>query len=235
MRATNGAARHRMIKRIKKRASGYYSGRHKMYRVMCEALRRADVQAFASRKQKKRTFRGLWIKRISIACRDLGITYSRLISGLQKADIRLDRKQLSELAIHQPEAFKQVIEQAAAALKAASPVATPTGIKGYFEIVPTTDGRFYFNLKAGNHEIILTGTPHATVVAVKALLNQVRAVAANDAAYAIETAKNGEVFFNLVANGVKLGHSETYPTTAVLHKGQESVKRNGLTLKVIER
>lgn len=118
MRATNGAARHRMIKRIQKRAKGYYSGRHKMYRVMCEALRRADVQAFASRKQKKRTFRSLWIKRISIGCRELGITYSRLISGLQKADIRLDRKQLSELAIHQPDAFKQIIEQAKKALAA---------------------------------------------------------------------------------------------------------------------
>jgi len=118
MRATNGAARHKMIKRIKKLARGYHSGRHKMYRVICEALRRADVQAFASRKQKKRNFRQLWIRRISTGCRTYGITYSRLVSGLQKADIRLDRKQLSELAIHQPEAFKDIIERAKKALAA---------------------------------------------------------------------------------------------------------------------
>ena len=116
MRATNGAARHRMIKRAMKRASGFFSGRHKMYRVVCEALRRADVQAFMGRKLKKREFRGLWIKRISTASRAEGITYSRLIAGLNKADIRMDRKQLSELAIHQPDAFKVVIAQAKAAL-----------------------------------------------------------------------------------------------------------------------
>jgi large subunit ribosomal protein L20 len=139
MRATNGAARHRMIKRIKKRARGYHSGRHKMYRVMCEALRRGDVQAFASRKQKKRTFRGLWIKRISIACRAEGITYSRLISGLAAADIRLDRKQLSELAIHQPEAFNSVIAQAKAALvtKTQSEVGSPVE----FGFRPVRSGR----------------------------------------------------------------------------------------------
>jgi large subunit ribosomal protein L20 len=118
MRATNGASRHRMIKRIKKRAKGFYSGRHKMYRVICEAVRRAEVQAFIGRKLKKRQFRQMWIKRISIACREQGITYSRLIFALQKADIRMDRKQLSELAIHQPEAFKAVVEQAKAAVAA---------------------------------------------------------------------------------------------------------------------
>lgn len=120
MRATNGASRHRMIKRMKVRAKGFYSGRHKMYRVICEAVRRAEVQAYIGRKLKKRQFRQLWIKRINIACRPQGITYSRLISGLQKADIRLDRKQLSELAVHQPEAFAGVVSQAKAALAAAA-------------------------------------------------------------------------------------------------------------------
>jgi large subunit ribosomal protein L20 len=118
MRATNGAARHKMIKRLKKRARGYWSGRHKMYRVICEALRRGDVQAFASRKQKKRTFRALWIKRLSTASRELGITYSRLIAGLQKADIRLDRKQLSELAVNHPAAFAEIIAKVKAAIAA---------------------------------------------------------------------------------------------------------------------
>ncbi|MBA3709709.1 MAG: 50S ribosomal protein L20, partial [Planctomycetes bacterium] len=65
MRATNGASRHRMIKRMKKRARGFYSGRHKMYRVICEAVKRAEVQAFAGRKLKKRQFRQMWIARIS--------------------------------------------------------------------------------------------------------------------------------------------------------------------------
>jgi large subunit ribosomal protein L20 len=118
MRATNGASRHRMIKRLKKRARGYYSGRHKMYRVICEAVRRAEVQSFHGRKLKKRQFRQLWIKRISIACREQGISYSRLIAGLQKVDIRLDRKQLSELAIHQPAAFAEICAKAKAAVAA---------------------------------------------------------------------------------------------------------------------
>lgn len=116
MRAHNGAARHQSVKRIKKLASGYYSGRHKMYRVICEAVKRAERMSFYSRKRKKRDFRRLWITRISIACRQLGLPYSRLICGLQKVDIRLDRRQLSELAINQPEAFADVVKQAKAAL-----------------------------------------------------------------------------------------------------------------------
>ena len=119
MRATNGAARHRSVKRIKKMARGYYSGRHKMYHVICEAVMRAERTGFTDRKLKKRNFRQLWIKRISIASRALGeqgLNYSRLIAGLQKADIRLDRKQLSELAIHQPAAFADVVAKAKAAL-----------------------------------------------------------------------------------------------------------------------
>jgi large subunit ribosomal protein L20 len=118
MRATNGASRHKMIKRIKKRASGFFSGRSKMYRVVCEAVRRAEQMSFNGRKLKKRQFRQMWIRRISIECRKLGITYSRLIAGLEKADIRLDRKQLSELAIHQPAAFAEVVGKAKAAVAA---------------------------------------------------------------------------------------------------------------------
>ena len=127
MRTTNGAARHSAVKRLKKRARGFYSGRHKMYHVICEAVMRAERTAYVGRKLKKRDFRRLWITRISIACRALGeqgMPYSRLIAGLQKADIRLDRKQLSELAIHQPAAFADVVSKAKAALAAARPVAT---------------------------------------------------------------------------------------------------------------
>jgi large subunit ribosomal protein L20 len=116
MRATNGAARHRMQKRIKRQARGFIGGRHKMYRVIVESVKRAEQQAFVGRKLKKRDFRQLWIARINIACRALGLPYSRLISGLHKADIRLDRKQLSELAIHQPNAFAEIVNKAKAAL-----------------------------------------------------------------------------------------------------------------------
>ena len=122
MRATNGAARHRSKARLLKKAKGYYSGRRKMYTVACEAVMRAEQMGFRNRKEKKREFRALWIRRISISCRGMGeagIPYSRLIAGLQLADIRLDRKQLSELAIHQPTAFADVVKQAKAALIAA--------------------------------------------------------------------------------------------------------------------
>jgi large subunit ribosomal protein L20 len=125
MRATNGAARHRSKKRLLKKAKGFYSGRRKMYTVACEAVMRAEQTAFRSRKEKKRDFRRLWIRRISIASRalgDEGLAYSRLIAGLQKADIRLDRKMLSELAIHQPAAFADVVKKAKAALIAAGTV-----------------------------------------------------------------------------------------------------------------
>lgn len=119
MRATNGAARHRSQKRIKDRAKGFYGGRHRLFRVAVESVKRAEQQAFISRKRKKREYRQLWIARINIASRALGVPYNRLIAGLQKADIRLDRKQLSELAIHQPAAFADVVNRAKAALAAA--------------------------------------------------------------------------------------------------------------------
>jgi len=126
MRATNGAARHNAVKRLKKRARGFYSGRHKMYHVICEAVMRAERTAYVGRKLKKRDFRRMWITRISIACRALGengLPYSRFIAGLQKADIRLDRKQLSELAIHQPAAFADIVAKAKAALVRPAPAA----------------------------------------------------------------------------------------------------------------
>jgi large subunit ribosomal protein L20 len=122
MRATNGAARHQSKKRLLKRAKGFYSGRRKMFSVASEAVMRAEQMGFRNRKEKKREFRQLWIRRISIASRNLGeqgLPYSRLIAGLQAADIRLDRRQLSELAIHQPEVFASIVSQAKAALAAA--------------------------------------------------------------------------------------------------------------------
>ena len=133
MRATNGASRHRSKARLLKKAKGFYSGRRKMYTVASEAVMRAEQMGFRGRKEKKRDFRRLWIRRISIAARGLGeggVSYSRLIAGLQLADIRLDRKQLSELAIHQPAAFADVVKQAKAAL-AAAPSSQGPGAFGY--------------------------------------------------------------------------------------------------------
>ena len=118
MRATNGAARHKMQKRVMKRAKGFIGGRHRLYRVAVESIKRAEQQAFVGRKRKKREFRRLWITRINIACRALGVPYNRFIQGLGKADIRLDRRQLSELAIHQPQAFADIVNQVKAALAA---------------------------------------------------------------------------------------------------------------------
>ena len=116
MRATNVPAKHRAKKRLMKKARGFYAGRSKMYRHVLAGIKRAEHQAFVSRKLKKRDFRRLWITRINIASRQLGLPYSRLISGLQRAGIVLDRKQLSELAIHQPEAFAKVVDLAKAEL-----------------------------------------------------------------------------------------------------------------------
>ncbi|MFW5828821.1 MAG: 50S ribosomal protein L20 [Planctomycetota bacterium] len=116
MRATNSASRHKAKKQIMKRARGFYGSRHRSLRQALQATKRAEAEAFSGRKQKKRDYRKLWITRVNIAARDNGITYSQLIAGLHKADIRLDRKQLSELAIHQPEAFSQICGQAKAAL-----------------------------------------------------------------------------------------------------------------------
>jgi large subunit ribosomal protein L20 len=139
MRATNGASRNRSKKRLLKQAKGFYSGRRKMYTVACEAVMRAEQMGFRGRKEKKRDFRRLWIRRISIASRalgDQGMPYSRLIAGLQVADIRLDRKQLSELAIHQPAAFADVVKQAKAALAGATSSQGP----GAFGYRPQKDG-----------------------------------------------------------------------------------------------
>jgi len=116
MRVTSVPARHRAKKRLFKRARGFHAGRSKMYRHVIQAVKRAENTAFVGRKLKKRDFRRLWITRINIASRQHGLPYSRLIAGLQRAGVVLDRKQLSELAIHQPEAFGKVVERAREAL-----------------------------------------------------------------------------------------------------------------------
>lgn len=118
MRTRKGAARHQANKRLLKRASGYVGGRRKLLRTAKETLVRAGAFAYRDRRTKKREFRRLWIVRISAACEQQGLRYSQFIHGLQKANIGLDRKQLSELAVNDPAAFQVVVEQVKVALAA---------------------------------------------------------------------------------------------------------------------
>jgi large subunit ribosomal protein L20 len=116
MRSTNNPASRRRRKRVLKRASGAIGGRHRLFQNAKETVRRALAFAFRDRKQKKRVVRSMWIQRINAACRQNGMPYSRLINGLSMAGVKLDRKMLSEIAIHDEAAFKAIIERARKAL-----------------------------------------------------------------------------------------------------------------------
>lgn len=104
-RARSGKTVTRGRKRLRKLTKGYRAGRRNLYRQAVVTHIRAGVFAFRDRRAKKRVFRRLWILRISAACRDRGIRYSQLIAGLQRAKVEIDRKMLSELAIHDPATF----------------------------------------------------------------------------------------------------------------------------------
>ena len=110
MRVRAGKARHRSKKRLFKEARGNFLGRRKLLRSMKETVLRARAFAWAHRKLKKREFRALWITRLSAACRSRGLNYSNFIHGLSVAGVALDRKTLSELAIHEPEVFDEIVE-----------------------------------------------------------------------------------------------------------------------------
>src|SRR5918996_5565799 len=105
MRTTIGAARRRKKNRLFKKAKGYTGGRGRLIRSVKETLLRAEAFAFRDRRARKREFRKLWIIRINAACRERGLKYSEFINGITKANIMLDRKSLSELAIHDAAAF----------------------------------------------------------------------------------------------------------------------------------
>lgn len=113
-RAKRGFKARRRRNRILKAASGFRGGRRTMYHRAVEAVRHAWMHAYVSRKQRKRTMRRLWIVRINAATRQHGLSYSRFIEGLTKANIGLDRKVLADLAIMDPEAFGKVVEAARA-------------------------------------------------------------------------------------------------------------------------
>ncbi|HRX86670.1 MAG TPA: 50S ribosomal protein L20 [Phycisphaerae bacterium] len=111
-RARTGAARHRRKVRLLKAAKGYRGGRSKLYRTAADAVTRAGVYAYRDRRQRRRQFRSLWVIRLSAACKERGMAYSRFIYGLHAAKVALNRKMLSEMAIHDPEAFNAVFELA---------------------------------------------------------------------------------------------------------------------------
>ena len=113
-RVKRGFKARRRRKKILKMASGYYGGRHRLFRTATEAVDKALCYAYRDRKAKKRDFRALWIARISAAARLNGISYSKLIGGLKKANVELDRKVLANMAALDPEAFSKVVKIATA-------------------------------------------------------------------------------------------------------------------------
>ena len=115
-RVKRGVTAHAKHKKILKAAKGYYGRRKNTIRVAKQAVERAQQYAYRDRKRKKRTLRALWIQRLNAAVRPFGLTYSRFINGLDKAGVVVDRKVLSDLAIHEPAAFAAIVGQAQTAL-----------------------------------------------------------------------------------------------------------------------
>ncbi len=109
-RSTTGPASHRRRKKIRQQAKGFRGGRSKLHRTAREAVMRSMAQAYRGRKQKKRDFRALWITRIRAGVKREGISYSRFMGLLGKAGISVNRKIMSELAIHHPDVFSRLVQ-----------------------------------------------------------------------------------------------------------------------------
>jgi large subunit ribosomal protein L20 len=117
-RSVAGTKRKDHRKKILGRAKGFWGRRHSNYKVAKDAVAKALSYAYRDRRDRKGSFRRLWIARINAACRTEGISYSRFIEGLAKAQVTVDRKMLADLAIRDPAGFTAVVEKAKAALKA---------------------------------------------------------------------------------------------------------------------
>ncbi|MEO7318743.1 MAG: 50S ribosomal protein L20 [Chthoniobacteraceae bacterium] len=117
-RATNSPASRARRKKVIEKASGFRGRRSKLFRYAKNAVMKAETWAYRDRKTRKRNFRMLWQQRINAAARALGLTYSRFMEGIKAANIQVDRKILSDLAITDEAAFKAIFEQAKAALEA---------------------------------------------------------------------------------------------------------------------
>jgi large subunit ribosomal protein L20 len=117
-RVKRGVTSHAKHKKVFKAAKGFYGRRKNTIRIAKQAVEKANQYAFRDRKRRKRTFRALWIQRLNAAVRPFGLNYSKFIDGMAKAGIMVDRKVLSDLAIHEPAAFQVIVEKAKAALPA---------------------------------------------------------------------------------------------------------------------
>jgi large subunit ribosomal protein L20 len=111
-RVKRSVAARKRRRRILKKAKGYYGARSKLFRVAREAVEKAGVYAYTGRKQRKRQFRSLWIARINAAAREHDLSYSRLIEGLKKSGVEVDRKILAQLAVDDPQSFGKLAELA---------------------------------------------------------------------------------------------------------------------------
>jgi len=117
-RVKGGVASHARHRKVVKAAKGYYGARSRNFRTATQAVDKANQYATRDRKNRKRSFRALWIQRINAAVRSIDetLTYSRFINGLSLAGIEVDRKVLADLAVHEPDAFGAIVSQAKAAL-----------------------------------------------------------------------------------------------------------------------
>lgn len=115
-RVKRGVVARRRHKKILNQAKGYYGARSRVFRVAKQAVIKAGQYAYRDRRNRKRAFRALWIARINAGARANGLSYSRLIAGLKKANVEIDRKVLADLAMNEQQAFAAVVEKAKAAL-----------------------------------------------------------------------------------------------------------------------
>ena len=115
-RVKRGVVARRRHKKILNQAKGYYGARSRVYRVAKQAVIKAGQYAYRDRRNRKRAFRALWIARINAGARANGLSYSRLIAGLKKANVEIDRKGLADLAMNEQQAFAAVVEKAKASL-----------------------------------------------------------------------------------------------------------------------
>ncbi|RFF28002.1 MULTISPECIES: 50S ribosomal protein L20 [unclassified Wenzhouxiangella] len=115
-RVKRGVVARRRHRKVLSRAKGYYGARRKVYRVAKQAVIKAGQYSYRDRRQRKRDFRSLWIQRINAAAREHGLSYSRFINGLKRADVAIDRKVLADLAVNDKAAFKALAEKAQSSL-----------------------------------------------------------------------------------------------------------------------
>ncbi|NLA11901.1 MAG: 50S ribosomal protein L20 [Firmicutes bacterium] len=111
-RVKRGPVAHQRRKKVMKLAKGYYGGKSRSYRVANQQVMKSLFYAYRDRRQRKRDFRRLWITRINAAARSNGLSYSRFINGLKKADIEINRKMLAEMAVHDADGFNRLVQVA---------------------------------------------------------------------------------------------------------------------------